>query len=132
MFLLPICYRLPEDLLEKMPSAANSPMAPRRRNSRISSLAQALQQQQIEQQMQQQQQQQQDPSQTATPAGKGGTPLSDKFRHQLSVASMVQRFERDTSLDRKTRDGEGGESKRQGGKGSGSKGSGSPENISSR
>ncbi len=76
MALLP---RLPEDLLEKMPSASNSPATPRRRRSRISSLAQAIA--------------------AASDSVKAGGSGPDKFRHQLSVASMVQRFE-------KTDDGE--------------------------
>ena len=39
-----VSFRLPSDVLEKMPSASNSPMTPRRRRSRISSLAQSIQQ----------------------------------------------------------------------------------------
>ena len=41
---LTLLFRLPSDVLEKMPSASNSPMTPRRRRSRISTLAQSLQQ----------------------------------------------------------------------------------------
>ena len=37
-----VSFRLPSDVLEKMPSASNSPMTPRRRRSRISSLAQSI------------------------------------------------------------------------------------------
>lgn len=79
--------------MEKMPSASNSPMTPRRRQSRISNIVQNIQHQ--DEQIQQQ-------SSRAGTTTTTGNPLLDKFRHQLSVASMVQRFERDrdTSSDR--------------------------------
>lgn len=82
--------------MEKMPSASNSPVIQRRRNSRISSLAQ--EQEQTSGQVQ-------TATVSAVAALKTGNPLLDKLSKQTSVASMVQRFERDTSLDRKTRAG---------------------------
>ena len=67
-------FRLPSDVLEKMPSASNSPMTPRRRRSRISSL---LQQKKAVVAAAEE-------AETATqlPFEKSPSPVMDKFRQQ--------------------------------------------------
>ena len=70
-----------------MPSASNSPVTARRRKSRISNLAECIQHENAN-------------------LKSTGNPVLDKVQQQLSVASMVQRFERDKSMDgAKTRSG---------------------------
>ena len=77
-----LLYRLPKDLTEKMPSATNSPIFGRR------SVA---------------------ASTVAGGSGElGALTLVGKARHPLSVASMVRRFERDSSLDAPRTRGGGG------------------------
>eukprot|EP00095_Tigriopus_kingsejongensis_P007297 maker-scaffold313_size211302-snap-gene-1.24 protein:Tk07297 transcript:maker-scaffold313_size211302-snap-gene-1.24-mRNA-1 annotation:"---NA---" len=70
-------FRLPGDLMEKMPSATNSPYMVRKSPSKIGV---------------------QESPEREIIAQDESTP--GKITHQMSVASMVQRFERDTSVDR--------------------------------
>ena len=71
--------RLPSDVLEKMPSASNSPMTPRRRRSRISTLAQSLQQKR------------------SIVAAAAGTNSEDAAEAEAATADDAQHFEKSPS-----------------------------------
>ena len=83
-----------------MPSASNSPMTPRRRRSRISTLAQSLQQKRSVVAAANNEEEAANAAAEQEIFEKSPSPVMEKFRQQLSVASMVQRFERDGSTER--------------------------------